>query len=807
MDFDGTRDARGTHADPVPRPAAPPGQVTGPGAAPPKPPGPPPVPGVPTASRPSVRDWLNAPRPDAKLGIWRYGYVAPKASKERGRLSSVTIVGLAIPLVIGLIVWSLWRRGNVPYQLVVLKLFTPDDWWWGGTTAPKAWQGRDAIVVYDGLFFAALVYTMGRLGSWREIAHHFVVSRTQPGRALVAALAALVTLTFVWPDAFPGVGWDPLPIVNPVLSLVALIAGGDDVFQSLTISYGVYTLITVAVLLPFAKLGGWWPLAVRRFGSRPAAAGGPAAAPAAPPEPSGPPAEWPELRAAGQHEAAELLSSEVLTGRMNDVDCARILSAWAAAGRDGRLAGFGDTVLRRGAAAWTHPSGDRDLPVRAAAHDLLAAQVRLGRWVAGERTPLAYSGAGAAVGPATLATSLLAVGPAGSGKTRHLVRPVAESLGLQALTARCAVVVVAAAGTPLGPEASYDVVVGLGDPGSVHDLDLYADSDDPDEAAAFLAEGLVGSVDGVDVRRAATALAQLLGPYRTVHGTFPTIPVLRELLDGVPALLEPLRQELSAGGHPAMLRELEARLRQSGGPNDPGPVLADRLALLDRPVFADFFGSGTGARPFSLRAVAHHPLRVRVDLPERGYEEASQLITRLLLAQFAAVVRGGDRRGHFACLVLDDATGALTAETVRRVQGLRAHNAGVVLALRSIGDIPEALHGPLYGAVGCRMAFSGVTTWDGARFAESWGTEWVEARDVAKHTVFADQPMTRAIHALRKLVTGKAVTTDAVTVRQVERERWSASELAHAVPPGHAVLSLTSAKGEHAPPLLVDLRG
>ncbi|MFC7471142.1 hypothetical protein ACFQVA_31855 [Actinomadura keratinilytica] len=45
-----------------------------------------------------------------------------------------------------------------------------------------------------------------------------------------------------------------------------------------------------------------------------------------------------------------------------------------------------------------------------------------------------------------------------------------------------------------------------------------------------------------------------------------------------------------------------------------------------------------------------------------------------------------------------------------------------------------------------------------------------------------------------------------MTVRQVERERWSASELAHAVPPGHAVLSLTNVRGEYAPPLLVDLR-
>jgi hypothetical protein len=60
---------------------------------------------------------------------------------------------------------------------------------------------------------------------------------------------------------------------------------------------------------------------------------------------------------------------------------------------------------------------------------------------------------------------------------------------------------------------------------------------------------------------------------------------------------------------------------------------------------------------------------------------------------------------------------------------------------------------------------------------------------------------------LRRVITGKAPTARAVTVRQVERERWSASELAHGVPAGHAVLSLTDVRGEHAPPLLVDLRG
>lgn len=56
-----------------------------------------------------------------------------------------------------------------------------------------------------------------------------------------------------------------------------------------------------------------------------------------------------------------------------------------------------------------------------------------------------------------------------------------------------------------------------------------------------------------------------------------------------------------------MRRELEARLRQTGRHGDPGRALADRLSLLNRPLFADFFGGGGPGRPFSLRALAHHP--------------------------------------------------------------------------------------------------------------------------------------------------------------------------------------------------------
>ncbi|MFC9824651.1 ATP-binding protein [Streptomyces erythrochromogenes] len=618
--------------------------------------------------------------------------------------------------------------------------------------------------------------------------------------ALIALLAGLLLWSLLWNGYLGGFWLWPLYMFTP--------DSWAGTLPSVVASYVWYSIVATILIVGFGRLGRWPELLRRLLRSRavrPLHSAEPAR-----PEPGGEddPVRWPQLRGAGLSEVADRLEGEAGGGRMNDVDYARIRRAWDSVRVDpSRMRAFADSVRDKGAGACVHPSGDRDLPVRAARHDLLARQVLLGTVEDGVRNPYARRGTSLALDPDVLGTSLLAVGPSGTGKTQRLVRPVVESLALQALAGQAAVVAVGAAGAQLGPDAAYDVVVRIGDPASVYDLDLYGGASDPDEAATLLAEAFVGDVPGIDVRRAATALAQLLGPFRTAYGRFPAVPELRELLDQVPAAFDALRRELAAdGAQHAMLRELDARTRQHGAHGDPGPALADRVALLDRPAFAGFFDTTGQGRPFSLRAL-EHPIRVRVDLPERGHADASRMLARLLLAQFNAAAAARADRSLFAFLAFDDASHTLTPETVRGVQRLRSAHAGVLLTLRSLDDVPEGLRTPLLGAVGCRMAFSGVTTWDGKAFAEAWGTEWVETRDVTHRTVFADQPLTRAIHAFRKLVTGKAVTTDAVTVRQVERERWSASDLAHAVPPGHAVLSLTSVKGERAAPLLVRLAG
>ncbi len=652
--------------------------------------------------------------------------------------------------------------------------------------------GDIAMRSYELLVISGLLYGFGRLGNWRTAWRRLVVARGRALQAVLAAVGALAALGLLSQHA--------VPLRQFVYSLLPLYGVGRERTLSLVNSADI--AVYAIVILLFVWIG------LRRHAD-PSGQGGrssesteaPRIAPGGPDDPVG----WPQVRGAGLGETADRLGAEVGSGRMNDVDYARIRRAWESVRAEpARATAFADAVRDKGAAACVHPSGARDLPVRAARHDLLARQVLLGTVDDSERNPYGRRGTRFALDPAVLGTSLLAVGPSGAGKTRQLVRPVVESLALQALAGQAAVIAVASAGAQLGPDIAYDVVVRVGDPDSVYDLDLYGGTTDADEAATLLAEAFVGDVPGLEVRRAATALAQLFGPFRAAYGRFPAVPELRELLDRVPEALGGLRTALEAAGQQVMLRELDARERQYAAQGDPGPALADRVALLDRPAFAGFFDTTGQGRPFSLRAV-EHPLRVRIDLPERGHADASRILARLLLAQFNASAAARADRSLFAFLAFDDASHTLTPQTVRGLQRLRSANAGVLLTLRTLDDVPEALRTPLLGAVGCRMAFSGVTTWDGKRFAEAWGTEWVETRDVTHRTVFADQPLTRAIHAFRKLVTGKAVTTDAVTVRQVERERWSASELAHAVPPGYAVLSLTSVKGERAAPLLVRL--
>ncbi|WP_314176971.1 ATP-binding protein [Streptomyces winkii] len=658
-------------------------------------------------------------------------------------------------------------------------------------------------------------------GIWRY--GHKVRPPEDPDRVgdrqlLGGALLALLVAVFVWSmfaNKYPPV-FDWIYGVFP--ESWAWGGESESALGAFFFNYVIVYGIVLTPLLYIAGRAGRWPEVWRRYvggrsGTRPGARAADLAnrrvvAEKADAAGSGDPVSWPEVRDAGEHAAADALAAEVSSGRMNDVDYARISKEWQAVrAQPARRPSFTAEVLDRAAAAFAHPSGARDLPARTARHDLLTGQVRLGSAPDVERNPYRYRGTALALAPELLSTSLLVVGPSAAGKTSKVARPVVETLALQALVGRTAVVAVGPPGAGLGPESAFDVVIKLGSPDSAHDLDLYSGTTDPDEAAAVLAEALVGDDPQADPRRAATVLAQLIGPYRAAHGRFPSVPALRELLDGVPVALAALREACKeAGPHTAgtALRELDARERQSSREDDPGRLLADRVAVLDRPAFAGFFDTAADARPFSMRAL-EHAVRVRIDLPERGHAEASRLLSRLLLAQFSACAVARADSSRFACLVLDDATHTLTPASVREIQRLRTANAGVVLGLRSLADVPEHLRSAALGAVGCRVVLSGVNTWDGEVFAQAWGREWVQTEDVTHAPDFHGGLLTRWVRGIRTLFTGVRATTRSVTVRRVQRERWSASDLANDLPPGHAVLSLTTVRGERTPPILAEL--
>lgn len=641
--------------------------------------------------------------------------------------------------------------------------------------------------------------------------------------AVVAFLIAWLLWSLLWNNYLGNFWLWPLLALTPE----SWRSSGGEKIVYVWLTYFYYALIIGALAVVFGRIGRWDELVrraagrLRRGNVRKRVDAVRAARPSAPPPPESDPVEWPDLRGAGASAAADRLADEVRAGRMTDVDHARIQRAWQSVrARPQRLAAFSESVLAKGSAACGHPSGERDLPLRAARHDLSLRQVRIGTAADAERNPHEYRGVGVALEPSLLGTSALAVGPPGTGKTSRVARPVIESLCLQALAGQAAVVAVSSSGAQLAPDESFDVVIRLGRPGSLYDLDLYGGTTDPDEAAGMLAEALVGdlaaALPGGDSRRASTCLAQLVGPFAAAYGRFPAVPELRELLDGAAPAFDALRDALHQAGEAAQLRELDAYERQSGRSGDLPALLADRIALLDRPAFADFFrpegmaapqgkgATGTARRPFSPRAL-EHPIRVRIDLPERGHAEASRILARLVLAQFTECVVARADQSLFACLVLDDATQTVTPQALRGIQRLRSAYAGVLLTLRALDDVPEPLRGPLLGAVGCRMVCSGVTPWDAERFAEVWGTEWVQTRTVTNRQLVSDEPVTRVLHAVRRLATGKHVTAESVTVRDERRERWSASDLANDLQPGHAVLSFTTVRGERTPPILTKL--
>jgi hypothetical protein len=478
------------------------------------------------------------------------------------------------------------------------------------------------------------------------------------------------------------------------------------------------------------------------------------------------------------------------------------------------LAEAAEEIEQAGALAFPHSSLQRDLPRRVAQHDLAEpSQVRVGLATHEPRNPTRYRGRAFALDTDVLRTSLLVVGPPGSGKTRSFALPILEHLCLQSLAGQASVLVVDPKGDDFAAPDMFDVDIDLANPASSWGLDLYGGAETPDEAADRLASALIPPGTTADkayfVDASKNALYQALAPFHAAHGRrYPTIPELLGVLGGDDSALQSLRDRLR---HKGLLRhyerQLEARERQRRRRDDPAASLLERLGLLDRPSLVRLFDQTT--RRFAMRQI-NQPTRVRVSLPEAQYPEASVILARLVVSQFVQVVSAPTtNKDIFKGLLVDEAGRYVDDYVARGVQRVRANNAGLILLTQSLGDLPEELRQPIFGSVGCKAVFAGLDPGDARYMADWWGTRWVgdltlSARHGESHSV------TPGILSLRgwfpRRDTYSQSEQQGVSLRRVERDLWSPSEIINDVPPGHALISLARSDGTRTPPILVNLR-
>lgn len=159
MDSDGTHDARGTHANPVPRPAGPP-QVP---SMPPRPTAAPGVPPRPDGS--AFLTWLRAPRPEALPGVWRFGHRARPEEEPELIPARQLISGALIAFLVGWLIWSLLWNGYLGgWWLLPLYAMIPDSW-----AQPHSFGSVVVVYAYYVVIALVIMIGVGRLGRWGEI--------------------------------------------------------------------------------------------------------------------------------------------------------------------------------------------------------------------------------------------------------------------------------------------------------------------------------------------------------------------------------------------------------------------------------------------------------------------------------------------------------------------------------------------------------------------------------------------------------------------------------------------------------------
>src|SRR5690606_20847889 len=560
-----------------------------------------------------------------------------------------------------------------------------------------AWGNRIVVVTVE----AVRLLPPAQLGAVlaHELGHHL------GGHAVVRSLSYWYSLPVRW----LGRGLWLLPyrwIVVPVAVAVAIAITGAVTWD--LVVTGQYGVVAVIAGLAASPMLLWWALrAAEHQADRTAAALG-----------YGP-----------------ILRDLLLDGQYGDRDASEAASAVlgphpfrnSRARRLDRiaLAVTGPRPPWTGSPGSPSPRSKPSLPAgRMAQHNLEAGQVRLGTVVPtryGEIGPTRDFGIDLDV----LRTSLLVIGPPGSGKTRSFALPIVEHLSLAAAAGRASVVVVDPKGDDFNYPEWFDLTIDPLTGGA--GFDLFGGVDEADIAADRLASALLPPEVSDDLAyfmdASRNALYHCLAPYRQAFGRWPSIPELMALLRGEQHAIDRVRSAL-AGPDARPAREmLERRMTQRTGRTDPAASMVERLGLLNRPRLVRLFAPDPTA--FRMRDLGR-AVRVRIVLPEAEFPDASRILARLVVSQFVQAASALDSdRTVFKALVIDEAGRFVDDYVARGVQKLRSHHAGLVLLSQTVSDFPPSVRATVFGSVGCKAVFGGIDPADAALFSAWFGTTWV----------------------------------------------------------------------------------
>lgn len=510
---------------------------------------------------------------------------------------------------------------------------------------------------------------------------------------------------------------------------------------------------------------------------------------------------WDSIRESNPGLAAQL-DDIAATADFGDVDRARIAHVLSQSrGSMSGLQRLAAALDREGGAALAHPSLQRDLPgQRFARHNLLTGQVRLGEVVPDHRSDFDLSG-DFGIDLDVLRTSLLVIGPPGSGKTRGIATPVVEHLSLAALAGKASMVVVDPKATDFAYDGWFDVTIDPLNPAC--GFSLFGGSRTADVAADRLASALLPSQVSGDkayfIDASKNALYACLAPFEEAHGRWPTVPELLALLRAEQAAIDRVKERLKGSSAKEMKALLDTRKAQTARSADPAASLVERFGLLDRPALRRLFDHP--GPTFQMRDL-NRPVRVRVALPEAEYPDASRILARLVVSQFVQITSSSETdRSIFKSLVIDEAGRFVDDYVARGVQKLRSNNAGLVLLTQTMSDFPEEVRATVFGSTGCKAVFGGIDPQDADVFSKWFGDQYVNQTTINRSATSGSQSGQFG----RPGGTSQSETAG-FSVRRVERARWTVSDIITGVPAGHALVSLSRSNGVRVGPVLVNLR-